>query len=237
MIWFGNLRKLVPAVATAAPRPNAPEQERMRFALEYVATYAPQLGGAALATELASTGWVDEKTAARLLPLFGHFDPDRHFADHLRKLSFRGRDSADEFRTAVRRVVEDLTGNAEVQPVGPETAIRFRRGEHEGIVLAHPEVHFSIGGPTREAVEQAIEEMPDSLVVIARNFNRDTAAHLSGLLSQTEVPGTLVTVNLLLGIRAITLRYQPEPERVVSLLGAGRPLRSVDVARLGDRAA
>ncbi len=237
MIWFGNLRKLIPEVSTPAPRPNAPEYERMRYALESVATYAPQLDGPELAAELANTGWVDEKTAARLLPRFGHFDPDRHFADHLRKLSFKGRDSADEFRTAIRRVVEDLTGNAEVQEVGPETAIRFHRGDHEGIVLAHPEVHFSIGGPTRAAVEHAAREMPDSLVVIARNFNRDTAAHLSGLLSQTGIPGTLVTVNLLLGIRAITLRYQPGAERVVSLLGAGRPLRSTDVARLGDRAA
>lgn len=207
----------------------------MRHALELVATHAPQLAGRELVDALARTGWVDEKTAARLLPRFGHFDPDRHFNDHLRRLSFRGRDSADAFRAGVRRVVEDLTGNAAVREVGPETAIHFTRGEHQGIVLAYPEVHFSIGGPTREAVEQAVQEMPDSLVVIARNFGRDTAAHLSGLLAGTEVPGTLVTVNLLLGIRAMSLRYQPDTERVLGLLSTGRPLRSTDVARLGDR--
>jgi hypothetical protein len=49
------------------------------------------------------------------------------------------------------------------------------------------------------------------------------------------VPGTLVTVNLLLGIRATTLRYQPGAERVIELLGSGRPLRSRDVAVLGER--
>ena len=51
------------------------------------------------------------------------------------------------------------------------------------------------------------------------------------------MPGTLVTVNLLLGIRAISLRYQPSPTRVIALLGYGRPLRSADIARLGDRVA
>jgi hypothetical protein len=44
-----------------------------------------------------------------------------------------------------------------------------------------------------------------------------------------------VTVNLLLGIRAITLRYQPSVDRLIGVLGAGRPLRSADIARLGDR--
>ncbi len=32
--------------------------------------------------------------------------------------------------------------------------------------------------------------------------------------------GTLVTVNLLLGMRAIALKYQPSPEQVFGLLGA-----------------
>ena len=43
-------------------------------------------------------------------------------------------------------------------------------------------------------------------------------------------------MNLLLGIRAMALRYQPSPGRVIDLLGSGRPLRSADIARLGDRA-
>ena len=55
------------------------------------------------------------------------------------------------------------------------------------------------------------------------------------MLSRTGVPGTLVTVNLLLGIRATALRYQPSAERVVDLLSLGRPLRTQDVASLGDR--
>jgi len=77
--------------------------------------------------------------------------------------------------------------------------------------------------------------MPDALLVVARNFDPHAAAQLSGELAGTGVPGTLVTLNLLLGIRAITLRYQPPVERVIGVLGAGRPLRSADVARLGDR--
>ena len=55
-----------------------------------------------------------------------------------------------------------------------------------------------------------------------------------GILALTS-KWTLVTVNLLLGIRATTLRYQPGAERVIALLGSGRPLRSRDVAVLGDR--
>jgi hypothetical protein len=36
-------------------------------------------------------------------------------------------------------------------------------------------------------------------------------------------------------MRAVVLRYRPEPARVFDLLAAGRPIRSADVARLGDR--
>ena len=77
--------------------------------------------------------------------------------------------------------------------------------------------------------------MPDTLLVVARNFDQHAADQLSGVLAGTGVPGTLVTVNLLLGIRAITLRYQPSVDRLIGVLGAGRPLRSADIARLGDR--
>jgi hypothetical protein len=42
-------------------------------------------------------------------------------------------------------------------------------------------------------------------------------------------------VNQLLGIRAITLKYQPNTERVVQLLSLGRPVRSADIAMLGER--
>ena len=52
-------------------------------------------------------------------------------------------------------------------------------------------------------------------------------------------PGLLasVTVNLLLGIRATALKYQPPRERVVDLLSVGRPIRTQDVAILGERMA
>jgi hypothetical protein len=237
MIWFGDLSKIVRPAAPAAPPEVAhtPVYARMQAALERVAERAPHLGGTALLDALAATGWVDRETAQRLLPAFPHFDPDRHFAEHLRRLSFRGRSAEEEFRGGVRRIVEDLTGSAEVEEIGAEPAIRFRNGEHEGVVLAHPEVAFSIGGSTRAAIAAAVEEMPDALVVVARNFDRGTADQLSAMLQRTGVPGTLITVNLLLGMRAITQRYQPGAERVVKLLGAGRELRSRDIAVLGDR--
>jgi hypothetical protein len=135
----------------------------------------------------------------------------------------------------VRFVVEELTGEAGVGTLGSEPVIRFRNGDREGVVLAHPEVGFTISGPTRDAVMAAVEEMPDALVVVARNFDPQTASQLTSILDRTEVPGTLVTLNLLLGIRAHRLRYQPAPARVIELLGTGRPLRSADIAHLGDR--
>jgi hypothetical protein len=234
MIWFGSLQKLLPPPAVRS-HAGAGERDRMRLALEWVAARAPHLAGAELIQTLADTGLVDPATAARLLPQFHQFDPDRYFAEHLRRLSFRGAGVADEFRQGIHRVVEDVVGGAQVGEIGPEIGVRFRSGEHEGVVLAHPTVSLSIGGGTREAIAAAVEEMPDALVVVAKNFDSKAAAQLSGMLARTGVPGTLVTVNLLLGIRAITLRYQPGARRVVELLGAGRPLRSADIARLGNR--
>jgi hypothetical protein len=234
MIWFGNLNRILPDRSPDAYGP-LPERKRMLRALEAVAERAPQLSGAALLDALAETGWVDRDAARRLLPEFGYFDADHHFAEYLRSLSFRGRSAAGQFREAVRFVVEELTGQAAVESLGPEPAIRFRTGDREGVVLAHPEVSFTIAGATRDAVMAAVEEMPDALVVVARNFDPQTAAQLNAILDRTEVPGTLVTLNLLLGIRAHRLRYQPEPDRVVQLLGTGRPLRSADIARLGER--
>lgn len=234
MIWFGNLNRILPEPDPAAFGP-LPERTRMLRALEWVAERAPHLTGATLLDALAGTGWIDRGSAERLLPEFRHFDPDRHFSDSLRRLSFRGRSAVDDFRRGVRCVVQEVTGDAIIGDIGPEVGIRFRSGEREGVVLAHPEVSFTISGKTREAVEAAVEEMPDVLVVVARNFEKSAADQLAATLSRTGVPGTLVTVNLLLGIRATALRYQPSPDRVIELLGCGRPLRSADVARLGDR--
>lgn len=236
MIWFGNLNRILPQAGADGVGP-APEHERMRRALEWVAERAPALSGAPLLDALAHTGWVDRDTALRLLPHFRHFDPDRHFSEYLRRLSFRGQIAATEFRAGLAAVVEELFGEARLDESGPEPAIRFRAGEREGMVLAHPEVGFTIAGNTRRAVEMAVEEMPDLLVVVAKNFERGAADQLHTLLHRTEVPGTLVTLNLLIGIRAITLKYQPSRDRVLDLLAAGRPLRSQDVALLGERAA
>ena len=234
MIWFGNLGE-----ALRVPVPTAlllgDENARMENALRAVAARAPHLEGGSLVDALADTGWVDRATAARLLPAFRHFDADRWFSESLRSLSLKGPLAAEEFRERIGRVMVDLTGNAAVDCVGPEGAVRFRAGDREGIVLAYPQVQWSLGGSAAKAVEAAVEEMPDALVIVARNFQDGTRDQLRSLLDRTEVPGTLVTVNLLLGIRAHALRYQPPAERVVQLLALGRPLKTQDVARLGDR--
>jgi hypothetical protein len=234
MIWFGNLNRIL-----ATPVPYgfgaAAESSRMQFALERVAEHAPGLSGATLIEALVGTGWVDRPTAERLLPHFRHFDPDRHFGEHLRRLSFAGRSAAEEFRGRVRYILEEIVGTARLGQVGPEPCVRFGAGELEGLVIAQPEVSFTISGRTREAVEAAIEEMPDVLVVVARNFEKGAADQLRGILDRTGIAGTLVTVNLLLGLRATTLRYQPRLHRVLDVLATGGSLRSVDIARLGDR--
>lgn len=234
MIWFGNIDRF-----TAAPLPSAlglpSETTRMQLALERVAERTPGIGGKELVDALVTTGFVDRSTAERLLPTFTHFDPDRHFAEYLRRLSFRGRSAEEEFRSGIRCVIEEITGSATLNRIGPEPCIRFAADTYEGIVLARPEVGFTIGGRTRDALAAAIDEMPDVVVVVARNFERSAAVQLASILSRTGVPGTLVTVNLLLGIRATALRYQPRLDRVVDVLATGGALRSVDVARLGDR--
>jgi hypothetical protein len=236
MIWFGRPVHEVPYTPPPGASPIGDETTRMEHALRWVAARQPQLEGAALLEALASTGWVDGLTAARLLPCYRHFDPDRHFAEALRSLSFRGPTAAGEFRQRIGRVMADVACEAAQGEVGGEACVRFRAGGEEGVVLAYPQVAFALGGPTAAAVAAAVEEMPDALVVVARNFHEGTAAQLASLLAGTEVPGTLVTVNLLLGIRASALRYRPGPARVATLLGAGRPLRSRDVAVLGERA-
>ena len=234
MIWFGNLNRILATSDPDAFGP-VPEQRRMLQALQTVAERAPQLSGRALVDALAATGWVDESTAVRLLPTFVHFDPDRHFSEYLRSLSFRGRSAAPDFREGIRCIFSELAGEALLEDEAKEPGIRFRSGEFEGLVLANPEVSFTINGATRDRILAAVDEMPDAIVVVARNFERGAAAQLSGLLTGTDIPGTLVTLNLLLGIRAMKLRYDPSASRLHELLSAGRPLRSTDIARLGDR--
>jgi hypothetical protein len=235
MIWFGKPFSEVLFTPPAGVAPVGDESARMEHALRWVAARDPHLEGGALVEALASTGWVDHATAARLLPCFRHFDRDRYFSEALRSLSFRGPTAAGEFRQRIGRVMEDLTGAAVLGTVGAEDCVRFGAEDRQGLVLAYPQVQFSLGGESAKAVAAAAEEMPDALVIVARNFQEGTAGQLKSMLQGTEVPGTLVTVNLLLGIRATTLRYQPSADRVIQLLGSGRPLRSRDVALLGDR--
>lgn len=234
MIWFGNLSHAlrIPLPALAGGGDDA---QRMETALRTVAAYAPQLEGEELLDALAATGFVERATAARLLPCYRHFDADRWFAEQLRSLSLKGPVVADEFRTRIGRVVEDLTGNARIDQVGPDGGVRFTLGDREGVVLSYPTVQFSLGGTALQTVEAAAGEMPDALVIVARNFQDAAGAQLSSILARYGIRGTLVTVNLLLGIRATALKYQPSPERVVDLLSLGRPIRTQDVATLGDR--
>ncbi|HEX8395767.1 MAG TPA: hypothetical protein VF665_25665 [Longimicrobium sp.] len=235
MIWFGKQLNEVMWTPPAGVNPIGDENTRMEHALRWVAARDPHLEGEALLDALGATGWVDRGTAARLLPCFRAFDPDRYFAEALRSLSFRGPTAAGEFRQRIGRVMEDMTGTAALGSVGPEECVRFGDGQRQGVVLAYPQVQFTVGGEAVKAVAAAVDEMPDALVIVARNFQENTAGQLRALLQGSEVPGTLITVNLLLGMRASALRYQPGPDRVLQLLGAGRPLRSRDIAVLGDR--
>jgi hypothetical protein len=235
MIWFG---KPLTEVLFTHPRgavPPGDENARMEYALRWVAARDPHLEGAELVEALASTGYVDRTTALRLLPCFRHFDADRHFAEALRGLSFRGPAAAGEFRQRIGRVMEDVAGEAALGSLAGEECVRFGAEERQGVVLAYPQVQFTLGGAAARAVAAAAEEMPDALVVVARNFQQGTEGQLASLLAGTGLRGTLVTVNLLLGIRATALRYQPGAGRVIDLLAAGRSLRSRDVAVLGER--
>lgn len=236
MIWFGNLERFFVGKVPAG-LPQTAEFTRMQLALERVAELAPGLTGRTLVDAATSTGWVDRETAERLLPHFRHFDADAHFAAYLRRLSFRGRSAQDEFRSGVRCVIEEILGDGRIDQLGPEKCVRFVSGEREGVVLAQPEVSFTISGRTRDSIVAAVEEMPDAVIVVARNFEKGAADQLRSILLRTGVPGTLVSLNLLLGIRATTLRYQPRTDRVIDLLSSGGALRSSQIARLGDREA
>jgi hypothetical protein len=233
MIWFApTYRSLLDP--HALPRQRDAHGCMLR-ALQIVAEVAPQLQGNELVQALAETGWVDAETARRLLPTFRDFDADRHFGEHLRRLSFRGVGAEEPFRHGVGRAFADLLGSVEEDRLGEEPALRVRDGERESLVLAYPEVGFTFGPRTRAALRAAVERFPDAVVVVARNFQPSAAEQLRAELDHAELPGTLVTVNLLLGMRAMTLRYQPGSRRVTELLARGGALRSRDIATLGDR--
>lgn len=233
MIWFGP--KAPNAATLPRPLPDrslGDSTSRMYRALAEVAAHSPHLFGRPLVQALAESGWVSEAEAERLLPCFPRWDPDRSFAEALRRLSFRGLGVADEFRSRVARAMADIVGDARVSE--DEGLVRWEAGERIGVVLAYPEVDWTVGGEARTTLARVAEEMPDSVAVVARSFRETAASEVRSLLGP-EVPGTLVSVNLLLGLRAAALRHQPPTSRMLELLGLGRSLRSVDLAVLGER--
>lgn len=235
MIWFGpRAGSFAPPTSSRAVPDRAPlaASARMYRALTDVATHSPQLTGRGLVVALAETGWVDILEAERMLPCFPKWDADRCFAEGLRRLSFRGIAVADEFRGRVARAVQDILGDVELRD--DDGVLRFSVGSHEGVVLAHAEVDWTPGGESRTALARLAAEMPDSVAVVARSFRSSAAAEVSGLLGR-EVPGTLISVNQLLGMRAAALKLQPPRERFLELLAVGRTLRSADLAPLGER--
>lgn len=234
MIWFGKLERLF--IGPVPPGlPEAADEKRMQFALERVAEVAPWLTGDPLIDALAATGWVDRETASRLFPVFRHFDPDRHFGDYMRRLSFRGRTVEEEFRYGIRSIFQEIVGNAELCQLGPEACIRFEEGDRQFVALCRPEVGLTVAGTTREALLASIEEMPDAVLLIARSFERSAVDQVSSVLSRTGIPGSLVTVNHLLGLRATALRFGSSPEMIADVLALGGSVGSVQVARLGDQ--
>ena len=233
MIWFGHL------TLQSAERPPVdrarPELARMEMALRWVAARAPELRGETLAAALVSAGWVDLEEARRLLPLFSRFDADRHFADELRRLSFRGMSVLDEFHGRIGRVLVDLAGRFALDEVAGERCLRFRDGEREGLVFAYPRVGLSLGPGLTAALRDAAETMPDSVVIVARSFRPDFEAQVRGLMHGTDVPCTLITVNRLLGVRAVALAYRPPRADVLGLFEQGGLVGSAAVAHLADR--
>jgi len=233
MIWFGHLT-LQPAHGSPIDRAQ-PELARMKMALRWVAARAPELRGEHLAAALVSTGWVDLEEARRLIPLFSHFDADAHFAEELRRLSFRGMSVVDEFHQRIGRILVDLTGRFAMDDVAGERCLRFRDEGREGLVFAYPLVGLSLGGGLTAALRTSAGEMPDSVVIVARTFRPDFEAQVRGLMHGSDVPCTLVTVNRLLGVRAVTLAYRPPRADVFRLLGQGGLIGSAAVAHLADR--
>ncbi len=236
MIWFGNLERILLGTEPGQDFQYS-ESRRMQLALERVAEVRPDLGGADLLDALAATGWVDRPAAERLLPHFRHFDPDLHFSDHIRQLSFRGNAAGEDFRNGIHQVVREITGNAARADLAGTGAVAFTEGDRQGLVLPFPEVGLTISGRTRTAVAAAAEQVPDALVLVARTFHPAATDQLRDALRRTDVPGTLVSVNLLLGIRGFAIRYQPPAHRIVDLLAHGGALRSAQVATLGERRA
>jgi len=165
-----------------------------------------------------------------------NFDPDRHFAESLRRLSFRGELAVDEFRRRIGQVMVDLTEDGEkvVLPGGAE-AVRFRAGDRDGLVFAFPEVSYAVDAELRAAVPDVMEHFPHAVVLVARNFRAGAEASFRSLFRGQEIAPTLVTVNRLLGLRAVALRYGTPAELVMDMFCCGGSVSTRAVARLGDR--
>lgn len=231
MIWFGE--NFVPVFT---PRDREGEFSRMQRGIRWVAERTPGATGEELVSALSESGWVSTETARRLLPYFRDFDADRYFAERLRRLSFRGELAVDEFRRRIGQVMVDLTEEGErVVLSGGAEAVRFRAGERDGLVFAFPEVSYAVDPELRAAVPDVLEHFPHTVVLVARNFRPGAEAAFRSLFRGQEIAPTTVTVNRLLGLRAVALRYRTPADRVMDLLCSGSGVSTRAVARLGDR--
>ena len=188
-------------------------------AWELVAARQPDLDGEALLEALAATGWVDRRTAARIVPTLADFDPFTHFARSLRRLGWRGRRATPAFRRAVVTLFRGLPGAAVTEG--------RRWLEAYGMpVLAYAEVGWSPGRPPGEELTAAAAAGL-AVVVVATSFDDES-------LRRAPVPLTALTTNRLLGMAAVIRHYRPEPAAVRALLERGGWVTSSDVARLAE---
>lgn len=207
------------AVDRQAARSASPV-ERVLRAWERVAERDPDLEGDALLDALTATGWVDRRTAARIVPTLGDFDPFVPFARSVRRLGWRGRPATAAFRAAVATLLRGLPG----------AAVRARESwleAYELPVLAYPEVGWAPVGPARDELDRAAAA-GTPVVVVATSFEHATPQ------GPRAIPLTMLTTNRLLGMAAVIRRYRPDPAAVRRLLARGGRIASAEVARLAE---
>ena len=190
MIWFGNLNRILPQPDPAAFGP-LPERARMLRALKWVAERAPHLTGSSLLDALAGTGWVDRghrasdscRSSATSTPTATSPIPSAGSP-------FAADPPPRSSAAASGCVMEEVTGDGDDGRGGTGAGDPLpHRGSARGSSSPTPRCPSPSRAGRATAVEAAVEEMPDVLVVVARNFERSTAAQLAAVLERTEVPG------------------------------------------------